>query len=493
MAGLELVRPIIIWILLSQESFKNIRSRIKRAFVLWIPYLLLFLLFIVWRFFLMPQSGTDRNDPVIIQGLLTAPLKTIGLLISYFFQDLTVSLFSVWNKVIDPSIFDLTRPADAATWAFIILTGAVLTLAVLIYKNDQSNIRDARMMRLFIFLGLSGIVFGLLPGWAIGRYLNNQTGIYNDRFGIPAMIGAAMVIVGCCWYFIGKPIARNIFLISLVALSIGWNIRNTNNYRWSWIKQERFYWQLAWRAPSLEPGVPILSDGLIFPYMGTWTTSFAINLMYPENQPSIGDLNHWFFDINKIDLSYANENNILSEYHNTVGFSSTMDRLLIVQYLPENGSCLWFLKPEDTDNRFVTELSQDLAENIDLSAVHTSPVSIPADDIFGKEPPHEWCYYFQKADLAYQYQNWDEIMRLLDEVEAKTYQAEHGLEYMPFIGGLVHENRFDDALRLSLKAIEITEFTNEEICKTWAKESNPNQPIPQDIQDELRNQVGCSF
>ena len=40
------------------------------------------------------------------------------------------------------------------------------------------------------------MLLGFAPGWSVGRHIYDLTGIYNDRFGMAAMFGLAILIVG---------------------------------------------------------------------------------------------------------------------------------------------------------------------------------------------------------------------------------------------------------------------------------------------------------
>ena len=53
--------------------------------------------------------------------------------------------------------------------------------------------------------------------------------------------------------------------------------------------------------------------------------------------------------------------------------------------------------------------------------------------IFGPEPVHGWCYYFEKAELAVQRQDWPTILTLAGEVDAKKLLPYERLEWMPFL------------------------------------------------------------
>jgi hypothetical protein len=53
--------------------------------------------------------------------------------------------------------------------------------------------------------------------------------------------------------------------------------------------------------------------------------------------------------------------------------------------------------------------------------------------VFGPEPEHDWCYFYQKASLARQKQAWDEILVLGDEVLNNDLAPGDLIEWMPFL------------------------------------------------------------
>ena len=54
-------------------------------------------------------------------------------------------------------------------------------------------------------------------------------------------------------------------------------------------------------------------------------------------------------------------------------------------------------------------------------------------EIFGAEPPHTWCYYFEKADLARQLQDWQSVLQLEKQAREHGFTPKFGPEYVPFI------------------------------------------------------------
>ena len=61
------------------------------------------------------------------------------------------------------------------------------------------------------------------------------------------------------------------------------------------------------------------------------------------------------------------------------------------------------------------------------------PATLPPVIVFGAEPEHNWCYFYQKAALARQRKAWDEIRLLGDETLAENLVPGDLIEWMPFL------------------------------------------------------------
>ena len=104
-----------------------------------------------------------------------------------------------------------------------------------------------------------------------------------------------------------------------------------------------------------------------------------------------------------------------------------------------------------------------------------------------------WCYFFQKADLARQFQEWERIVQLWDEATAAGFQPQNGVEYLPFIEGFARQNDWRQAARLSMQANRISEAMPKILCPTWEQIAAEMQPSPdqQATLDELRLKLRC--
>ena len=135
-----------------------------------------------------------------------------------------------------------------------------------------------------------------MPMWVTNELIS--AGMYSDRFGLPAMWAGSVILVGLQTHIRLSKRYKSLLISILIALSIGAHFRISNDYRWDWTQQKRFFWQLFWRAPAIEPGTAIFADGTIFTYVGDYPLSFAINSAY--SQPTLQNkLPYWFFELDR--------------------------------------------------------------------------------------------------------------------------------------------------------------------------------------------------
>ena len=108
---------------------------------------------------------------------------------------------------------------------------------------------------------------------------------------------------------------------------------------------------------------------------------------------------------------------------------------LLILSQPAVGSCVHVL-----DGNF-PELSVSAEETVRLAAgsskidriLLTEENPVPESDIFGSEPQHGWCYFYQKASLARQRGDWEEVSRLGEEAEILGLRPVDWVEWVPFL------------------------------------------------------------
>lgn len=479
--GLELLRPAILW-LLAGEQFTRSKTRAPVTLIRWSPYLALLLAFILWRVFFLELAAEDPNRLVLLANLVSMPVATLASTLQTVAQDSLYLLFAAWYQTLVPAEINLSQPFFL--YSTLIASASALVLAVLLLRartgeSAQSQDFEAWLKQALI-LGALAILFGLLPMWLAGRQV--IVGLYGSRFGLAATFGASIFIVGLLEWLTPHRLQKVILLSILVGLATGFHLRTANQYRWIWRQQAQFYWQLAWRAPHLEAGTAILSENELFPYVGAYSTSIALNLAYPfPSHP--GRMSYWFFDLydtfgRQLDGLEAGAG--LGYTFRSFNFRGSGRDSLVIYYTPAEGRCLWVLAPGETENPELPQLTTEALSVSNLDRIHSAPLAaaFPPESVFGPEPAHTWCYYYQKAELARQSRDWQSILELGDEAQRLGYAPSNRQEWLPFVEANAYSGHWEKAMEISLRA-----FNGEHLvprgCRLWERFEAGTSPSPE--------------
>jgi hypothetical protein len=292
-----------------------------------------------------------------------------------------------------------------------------------------------------------------------------------------------------------------LFFAILTGLTIGWQIRSGNQFRWAWEKQREFYYQLQLRVPSVRPGTSIISEEEFLPYMGGYPTAFALNSLYAqENQPLIGsnDPNYWFFPLSDFMNSAKDRLSGIpfSVKRAAVTFQGEPQGSILVTFRPEQGECLWIIRPEYVASKALSETTRTLAQISYVDRIQRSPYD--EDSLLYKylytNPEQGWCYYYQQADLAYQYEDWEEVISLWESATQNGLQPDNGFEYLPFIEAYAHLGDWDTAKRMTVSSQKTMQGIDPLLCLIWNKlqESTLDSPHREGIVQSVKEDLKCN-
>jgi hypothetical protein len=472
-AGLELLRPLLLWFFIVEKPGK-FHTRLTSVLRGWFPYLLGLAGFLIWRFFFLKFPGAEANPPILLSKILASPLSGSLRLAQIALQDTVHLLLTTWTNILTPSGLDLSDRFSLLSWGIAGLAAA----AVIFYLSKTLVVQGENGIpwtRRALITGAAGLMLGMLPVWFTDRQI--LVGLYSNRFGLPAIFGASLLLVAGLEELIQKPVQRVVLMGILVGLAVGMHMRVANDYRWSWVRQTRFYWQLSWRAPALQPGTAIVSEGEIFPFVGLYSTSAGINLLYPSPDGSATVLPYWFYSLGR-DFAYSMPEyqqgmELKTDFRNYQFLGDTRDTILVLS-APETHDCLEFLTPQDTNIPDIPVFSAQAISNINLGRIQPGPTQsgYPPATIFGPEPDHGWCFYYQKASLAAQTGDWARVAALADQTRGLGYGptkpgSNTPSEWLPLIEGYARTNRWDDAQQLSVSAFERDSRINGSLCPLW--------------------------
>jgi hypothetical protein len=255
----------------------------------------------------------------------------------------------------------------------------------------------------------------------------------------------------------------------LIGLLIGWHNRVAFDFKAAWEKQVNLYQQLTWRAPFIEPGTAIITDQEILGYMGDYPTSFALNTIYDTK--SLRPSPYWFFAMSE-NLSTDADSLVEGTQLKAKKYASTFignsrDSLIIV-FEPEKNQCLWILRPEDAAYRGFLPQIKTAAQVSNLSRIHDQPQTDFA--LFKTIVPEErgtWCFHYERADLARQMGDWEQVIFFWELAQRGGYAPGHGFEYIPFIQAFAHTGDWEQALALTKQSNRVSANMKTILCPVW--------------------------
>lgn len=84
---------------------------------------------------------------------------------------------------------------------------------------------------------------------------------------------------------------------------------------------------------------------------------------------------------------------------------------------------------------------------------------------FGYEEQNQWCYYFEKADLSCQLQDWDNVVALYDQARNAGFQPRTIPEWVPLMEAYLQTNQIDKAVEISISITASTPTETASLCK----------------------------
>ena len=468
--GLELIRPVLLYLLQGEGSRWE---RLKKAGVRWLPYLLIMILYAVWRSGALGGGFATYDYKTITALLRTDPRAAVLETLEYGMKDMLVLLVSTWHATLSPTILDLAQPFNFLSLTVAAFSGAGVYFALArqdFEAADGDPDGRARFLRQATLLGLVAVLVSFIPAWFVRRHIV-EPGNFGDRFALPGLFGASMLVIVFAQFFSVER-RRGILLSAVfIGLAVGAQMRFENNYRWDWERQLRTYWQVYWRAPALKPGTVLVGYDAISMTTVNYVGGFALDNFYrPVQTPASPGV--WYVNYPKTTIPANLEAFEVGKWQ----YSDTFDNILVnvsrdnsLAFDYSEGRCVKILTGDDEVNYNLPDEFRAAAGFSDPALILPQAASLPTRYIFGSEPRPSWCTYYQKAELARQASDWPAIIALKKEADKAGLEPMNAYELFPFIEAYAMRADWPNAQKLSAQALKSLSRTQEGLCLIWRR------------------------
>lgn len=445
----DLLRPLIIFYILTEKFKEKTPIAIKKAFFHWLPFLIIAIAIVLYKSgLIIPRFGSYAHA---FDSYHLPAYRQIAFAIHCF----AYSLYYLFMG----HLLHYIKIFLSFNYEVIVVVLSFLTaLFAFFFVSRHHRLKKGpypdillKETRLIVFIGMLLIFLGIGPYSFFNRYLSFGT----SRHALLASIGFAIFLSsGLLWLYYKGLLKKKQFCVLLAAIVFIWTfgcndaIRAYNN---DWQQQRSFWWQFIWRAPAIKDKTFLIVDmpREEIPYFGSdWCGLYEfggpLNLLYAKSREkgevynsnhfaeSLGRaileseqyyLKNWnkeevLFNSYLVPLKYYPRNLLLASYHNGYLYlnndvsKENSSRRVSIEPLVANSS-------EDQIIYTDSELNYPLRNIIgpEPKKIEKGLRYVIRDKIFGKNVYKDWRYYFQRIKALEHVQDYKGIVKLYNEAE----------------------------------------------------------------------------
>lgn len=432
--GMEVLRLGLIVIMGLQQSNKN--NHLKAA-VYSLVYLVGAGAFTYWRLFVFESRRASVNAGTMLSGYSSPGEKLLenGKALAINIYRLVVSAFykplAVFGEILDRADWMVGVILALAAAAIIVIVISGVKPASVSQKSDENNHYSLTL----ILIGLAGTIGALVPVIFGGREITYV--LSGDRFSYPGSISACILIGGLISLVKSRRLQTAVVSV-LVFVSVLTQFSNNVIFEKNGDQTRSAWWQLSWRAPQLQPAT-LLSGRIAFGILDEdYTLWGPANLIYYPGNHEVTVTAEVLSD-QTLPLFKAQGKSI-SERKGIL-FERDFGNLLLIS--KNENSCLHVI---DGDHPEYSQADDPILQTvgnlskIDQIEAESENIPTPRSDLFGSEPAHDWCYYYQKAQLARQSRDWQLAAKLGDEALAGGLSPNDPMEWLVFLQAFAYQN-----------------------------------------------------
>ncbi len=479
--GLEGLRALFLFFLNGNGNFIN---RLRSTLKIWWPHFLIWILNALWlvyyyKFGPYTSYEVSAADNIPITSFLAEIMDTLWKICFY-----------IWGQVLVLISANIFAPTSLITLALILITFLTLYFSRQAFDEKVENRTFALSL---IVIGVLGILLGRLPSLAAELPLKLQTSY--DRFTVSMMIGGSLFIIGLIELLFQNSSIKNIAFITLISLGVGQQFFNANIFRRDWEQQRQIYWQLSWRIPALTPNTVLLTYQMPIDYETDLSFTAPVNWLYAKEITPPGLPYALLYTEKRLGgstlPSLAPDTKISFNYR-TLTFNGSTSQAVVI-YMPVNG-CLRVLDPTRGDAEIYANQPERLINAIplsDASRIITNPVTPASPAFLFDEPKRNWCYYFTKAELAYQMGDLEKVTALENEASKNKFAPNDLNEWLIFVEARALTNDINGARKLSEIILAQDARMRRGVCVVWKQIQARAQSDASTIA-EIRSSLQCA-
>ena len=433
--GFEAVRVLIIALFLWRNDYswlKKISATVKE----WIPFSIIPVSFLFWRLAIFSNERVVTDFGTQLGEFTSNPLYTGANWLAYFLHDIINVMILAWVVPFNHLSKSLRLRDDLIAGGLAILVIGIIYFFWYQFSHIDEEINTPQTIvfaKEGFWLGFGWVIVGLLPVILMNRHIT-----YPDysRYGIVSATGGIILLISI-WTHISGENLRLIVISALFASATVTHYANSVVHADSSDVLREFWWQVSWRVPQFDLGTTLVAH---YPKYGVREPLFvwgpANQIYYPfrleENSVQTGIHAILLDNTSAIDILYTPTRR-LDKYRSVDTYPNSADILILTQ--PSEHSCVQVL------NGSAPEYSPFETTPFLLIGPKSNPEHIildedfktPPEFLFGSEPEHTWCYFYQKATFARQKGDWNEVLLIGKEVDEQGYRPGDLIEWMPFL------------------------------------------------------------
>ena len=481
MIGLELLRLSLIVQLVFRENGKTFQEHVQRVVRLWLPFLSAPLVFLIWRFFFFESERRATDLSSQFGQLFASPLSGLWWLVNWM-QDAFRVVFLAWAVPFNNLVFTL-RLRDflvGTGLSIVIVLLILLTLRKLASKPFEDEI-DSDWKKQTLIIGVITALVALLPVIIANRHVD--FGDYS-RYALASAAGVGMILTVLI-LSIGSAYLRMTIIAFLVFVATFTHYANAAHAAEESASVQDFWWQVVWRAPDIQPGTTLVANYPVGNIQEDYFIWGPANLIYyPEKQNQIPITITLPAAVLTDEVVLQILANRGEETPLRRGNELTRDfgNVLIMTQASEN-SCVRLIDGRSPDlsihdpHRILLIASNSKLDKVIADGEQMVPLAV----IFGDEPEHNWCYYYQKAALARQRGDWESVARFEAEAAELGLHPNDQIELMPFLQAYAFLGDQKQVKGLSTR-INTQLFYKEQACTHLRAMANDGYPLSADMQ-----------